>query len=191
VALDEIKGNQTEGDKGPTNSRNRFQRKKTITCYRVKTWRNDAPKDECKVQLEGKRKSDGQTRTWAICELTGFPGMSRYQTAQKVRTVLEQDLSDWIAQSVGVSVSDERRKVQLGESGDGSIHSDPSTHPRPRGLNYSNTQRSSLPSGGQTGVGQGGKTSLSNTADEDILEYILTKLAARIAAKSKTFLVID
>ena len=38
-------------------------------------------------------------------------------------------------------------------------------------------------------VGQGGKASLTNTADADILEYILTKLAARIAAKSRTFLV--
>jgi ribonuclease HI len=38
-------------------------------------------------------------------------------------------------------------------------------------------------------VGQGGKVSLANTADADILEYILTKLAARIVAKSRTFLV--
>jgi len=38
-------------------------------------------------------------------------------------------------------------------------------------------------------VGQGGKTSLANTADADILEYILAKLAARIAAKSRTFLI--
>jgi hypothetical protein len=38
-------------------------------------------------------------------------------------------------------------------------------------------------------VGQGGKSSLANTADADILEYILTKLAARIPAKSRTFLV--
>ena len=39
-------------------------------------------------------------------------------------------------------------------------------------------------------VGQGGKASLANTADADILEYILAKLAARIAAnKAWTFLV--
>ena len=38
-------------------------------------------------------------------------------------------------------------------------------------------------------VGQGGKTSLSNTADTDILEYILMKLEARILSKSRTFLV--
>ncbi len=38
-------------------------------------------------------------------------------------------------------------------------------------------------------VGRWGKTSLANTADADISEYILTKLAARIAAKSRTFLV--
>jgi ribonuclease HI len=38
-------------------------------------------------------------------------------------------------------------------------------------------------------VGQGGMVSLTNTADAEILEYILTKLAARIAAKSRTFLV--
>ena len=38
-------------------------------------------------------------------------------------------------------------------------------------------------------MGQGGKASLANTADADILEYILTKLAARIAAGSRTFLI--
>ena len=38
-------------------------------------------------------------------------------------------------------------------------------------------------------MGQGGKASLANTADADILEYILSKLAVRIAAKSRTFLV--
>ena len=38
-------------------------------------------------------------------------------------------------------------------------------------------------------VGQGGKSSLANTTDADILEYILMKLEARILAKSRTFLV--
>ena len=38
-------------------------------------------------------------------------------------------------------------------------------------------------------VGQGGKSSLANTVDADILEFILGKLAARIAAKARTFLV--
>ena len=37
-------------------------------------------------------------------------------------------------------------------------------------------------------VGQGGKASLDNTVYVDILEYILVKSAARIAAKSRTFL---
>jgi hypothetical protein len=40
-----------------------------------------------------------------------------------------------------------------------------------------------------TWVGQGGKVSLANSADADILEYILAKLVARIVAKSRTFLV--
>ena len=38
-------------------------------------------------------------------------------------------------------------------------------------------------------VGQGGKVSLANTTDADILEYIQAKLVARITAKSRTFLV--
>jgi ribonuclease HI len=38
-------------------------------------------------------------------------------------------------------------------------------------------------------MGQGGRASLANTADADILEYILAKLVARIAAKARTFLV--
>ena len=38
-------------------------------------------------------------------------------------------------------------------------------------------------------VGQGGKSSLSNTADDNILEYILAKLESRIAIQARTFLV--
>ena len=38
-------------------------------------------------------------------------------------------------------------------------------------------------------MGQGGKAPLAITADADILKYILVKLAARIAAKARTFLV--
>ena len=38
-------------------------------------------------------------------------------------------------------------------------------------------------------VGQDGKVSLCKTTDVDILEYILVKLTARIAAKARTFLV--
>ena len=38
-------------------------------------------------------------------------------------------------------------------------------------------------------VGQSGMASLTNTADTDILEYILAKLAARIATKARTVLV--
>ena len=38
-------------------------------------------------------------------------------------------------------------------------------------------------------VGQGGKTSLSDTTDADILAYILVKLVTRIVAKVRTFLV--
>ena len=38
-------------------------------------------------------------------------------------------------------------------------------------------------------VGEGGKDSLTNTTDANILEYIPTKLAVRIEAKSRTFLV--
>jgi hypothetical protein len=36
-------------------------------------------------------------------------------------------------------------------------------------------------------VGQGGKVSLVNTSDTDILEYILAYLSARITFKSRTF----
>ncbi len=37
-------------------------------------------------------------------------------------------------------------------------------------------------------VGQGGKTSLVNKTDVDILEYFLAKLSTRILGKSRTFL---
>ncbi len=42
--------------------------------------------------------------------------------------------------------------------------------------------------GGYT-AGQGGKASLANTSDADILEFIVGKLRSRIAANAKTFLV--
>ena len=38
-------------------------------------------------------------------------------------------------------------------------------------------------------IGQGGKASVSNKADADILEFIIGKLRARIAANARTFLV--
>ena len=38
-------------------------------------------------------------------------------------------------------------------------------------------------------VGQGGKSSLVNTVDTDILEYILSRLVVRITTKTRTFLV--
>ena len=38
-------------------------------------------------------------------------------------------------------------------------------------------------------IGQGGKASLANTADADILEFIIGKLRTRIAANARTFLV--
>ncbi len=38
-------------------------------------------------------------------------------------------------------------------------------------------------------IGQGGKASLANTADADILEFIIGKMRARIAANARTFLV--
>jgi hypothetical protein len=39
-------------------------------------------------------------------------------------------------------------------------------------------------------VGQGGKTSVGNTAHTDILEYILSKFVVRIATKSRNFSVV-
>jgi hypothetical protein len=38
-------------------------------------------------------------------------------------------------------------------------------------------------------IGQSGNASLANTADADILEYIIGKLRSRIAANARTFLV--
>jgi hypothetical protein len=38
-------------------------------------------------------------------------------------------------------------------------------------------------------IGQGGKTSLSNTTDVDILEFIISKLRTRIVVNVRTFLV--
>ena len=45
-------------------------------------WRNDSPKDECKVQLEGPEKEWLAVTELGLCGLPGSPTMSPHQTVQ-------------------------------------------------------------------------------------------------------------
>ena len=130
--------------------------------------RNDDPKDECKVQLEGTEKE-----WWAGTELGLFRG---YQFPGHGTT------------------SDD--SVVTGNMGSGFVWLDRSKcgneHIRhtPDHEDLVTSTDNEVPCRLVVRwVGQMGKTSLTNTTDADILEYILTKLTTRIATKSRTFLV--
>jgi ribonuclease HI len=152
-------------------------------------WRNDAPKDECKVQLEGPEKewwagtemgllraywfaghvtaSDGSVGTGSMG--AGFVWLDRSKCGSERIGREEEGTSSGRAE-IGAYAAILRRTPD---------HEDLVTA----------TDSEVLCRVVGRWVGQGGKASLANTADADILEYILAKLAARIAAKSRTFLV--
>jgi ribonuclease HI len=152
-------------------------------------WRNNAPKDECKVQLEGPEKewwadtdmgllrvywfaghltaSDGSVGTDSMG--AGFVWLDRSKCGSERIGREEEGTSSGRAE-MGVYAAILRRTPD---------HEDLVTA----------TDSEVLCRVVGRWTGQGRKTSLANTADADILEYILTKLTARITAKSRTFLV--
>ena len=118
-------------------------------------WRNDSPKDECRVHLEGPEKEWSAGTDLGLLRVYQFPG--------HVTT------SDG---SVGTGSMD----VILRHTPD---HEDLIT----------STDSEVLCRLVGRWVGQGGKVSLVNTVDADILEYILAKLTSRIETQTRTFLV--
>jgi hypothetical protein len=152
-------------------------------------WRNDIQKDECRVQLEGPEKE-----WWTATEL----GLLRaYQFPGHV-TVSDDSVG---AGSMGVGfVWLDRSKCgseRIGREEEGTIlgRTEMGAY---AGILRRTPDHEDLFTGADSEVlcrlvgrwvGQGGKASLTNTINTDILEYILVKLVARIVVKDRTFLV--
>ncbi len=152
-------------------------------------WRNDAPKDECKVHLGGPEEewwvdtemgflqsywfdghvtsSDGSVGTGSMG--AGFIWLDRSKDRSERVGREEEDIRSGRAE-MGVYAVILRR---TSDNEDLVMATDSEVLCRVV----------------DRWVGQGGKASLVNTADADVLEYIWTKLTARIAAGSRTFLI--
>ena len=108
------------------------------------------------------RKNGGQSRNWAFWELISSPVTSQCLMTRWVLGVWGQDSFGWTDRSV---VAPDHEDLLTSTDNE---------------VLYRLVGR---------WVGQDGKATLVNTTDADILEYILTKLTARITDKSRTFLV--
>ena len=77
-----------------------------------------------------RRKNGGQTRNWVFCETTSSPVTSQHQMTRYRddggRIRLDGPIEVWKRKG-----RSRRGRDKLGESGNGSIHNDPSTHSRP------------------------------------------------------------
>ncbi len=153
------------------------------------TWQNDAPKDECKVQLEGPEKE------WWACTEMGllwaywFDGHvtssdGSVGTGSMGVGFVWLDRSKYGSERIG----SEEEGASSGRVEMGAYTAILRRTPDHEDL-VTATDSDVLYRVVGRWVGQGGKASLVNTTDADILEYILAKLAARIEAKSRTFLV--
>jgi ribonuclease HI len=152
-------------------------------------WRNDAPKDECKVQLGGPEEEWWAGTEMGLLRAYWFDG---HVTASdgSVGTGSMGAGFVWLDRSKDGSerVGREEEGTSSGRAEMGAYAAILRRTPDNEDL-VTATDSEVLCRVVDRWVGQGGKASLANTADADILEYILTKLAARIAAGSRTFLI--
>jgi hypothetical protein len=152
-------------------------------------WRNDAPKDECKVQLEGPEKEWWTDTEMGLLRTHWFAG---HVTASDGSVGTDNMGAGFVWLDHSKCGSERIGREEVGSSSGraeiGAYAAILRRTPDHEDL-VTATEGEVLCRVVIRWVGQGGKASLANTADADILEYILTKLAARIAAKSRTFLV--
>ena len=153
------------------------------------SWRNDAPKDECKVELKGP-----EAEWWAGTELGllrayGFPGHVTASDGSVGAGSMGAGFV-WLDRSKCGSerIGREEEGASSGRAEIGAYAAILRRTPVNEDL-VTATDSEVLCRVVSRWVGQGGKASLANTADVDILEYILERLAARIEAGSRTFLV--
>jgi ribonuclease HI len=152
-------------------------------------WRRDSPKDECIVKLEGPEKE-----WWAGTEL----GLLRaYHFPEHVTASDGSVGPDCMGAGFTWMDSSPKRSKRIGrdEEGTSSGRADLGGYaaslkrtPDTQDL-VTATDSEVLCRLVRRWIGQGGKASLSNTSDANILEFIIGKLRARIAANARAFLV--
>ncbi len=150
-------------------------------------WRNDTPKDECKVQLEGPEKKWWADTEMGLLRSYWFAGYVRASDGS-VGTGSMGAVFVWLDRLKCGSerIGSEEERTSSGRAEMGVYAAILRRTPDHEDL-VTATDSEVLCRVVGRWVGQGGKASLANTADADTLEYILTKLAARIATKSRTF----
>ena len=152
-------------------------------------WRNETVKDECRVQLDGMEREWWSGTELGLLRAYHFPGHVTASDGSVGAGSMGAGFV-WLDRSKNGSerVGREEEGVSSGRAEIGAYAAILRRTPDHEDL-LTATDSEVLCRVVGRWVGQGGKASLANTADADILEYILSKLAARIAAKSRTFLV--
>ncbi len=155
----------------------------------AEAWRNSTPKDECRVQLEGPEEEWWTDTELGLLRAYHFPGHITASDASFGTGCMGAGFA-WLDRSECGSERIEREEegTSSGRVEMGAYAAILRRTPDHEDL-VTATDSEVLCRLVSRWMGQGGRASLANTADADILEYILAKLVARIAAKARTFLV--
>ncbi len=153
------------------------------------TWWNDTQKDESRTQLEGPEKE-----WWTVTELDllrtyQFPGQVTVSDGSVGSGCMGEGFV-WLDRSKCGSerIGREEEGTSSGRVEKGAYTEILRHTPDHEDLLTATDSRVLCRLVGRW-VGQGGKASLANSTDTDILEYILMKVVVRITAKARTFLV--
>ena len=154
-------------------------------------WRRDSPKDECTVKLEGPEKEWWAGTELGLLRAYHFPGHVTASDGSVGSDCMGAGFT-WMDSSLKRCGSERIGRDEEGTSSGraelGGYTAILKRTPDTQDL-VTATDSEVLCRLVRRWIGQGGKASLSNTADADILEFIIGKLRARIAANARTFLV--
>ena len=154
-------------------------------------WRRDSPKDECTVKLEGPEKEWWAGTELGLLRAYHFPGHVTASDGSVGSDCMGAGFT-WMDSSLKRCGSERIGRDEEGTSSGraelGGYAAILKRTPDTQDL-VTATDSEVLCRLVRRWIGQGGKASLSNTADADILEFIIGKLRARIAANARTFLV--
>ena len=154
-------------------------------------WRRDSPKDECTVKLEGPEKEWWAGTELGLLRAYHFPGHVTSSDGSVGSDCMGAGFT-WMDSSLKRCGSERIGRDEEGTSSGraelGGYAAILKRTPDTQDL-VTATDSEVLCRLVRRWIGQGGKASLSNTADADILEFIIGKLRARIAANARTFLV--
>ena len=154
-------------------------------------WRRDSPKDECTVKLEGPEKEWWAGTELGLLRAYHFPGHVTASDGSVGPDCMGPGFT-WMDRSLKHCG---RERIEHDEEGTSSGRAELGGYveilkrtPDTQDL-LTVTGREVLYRLVRRWIGQGGKASLTNTADANILEFIIGKLRTRIAANARTFLV--